>query len=71
MFGSIAGRLALAGLCLVVLQDGWPRLACVRQYCRTADPGWLVFGSIAGRMAQAGLCSVVLQDGWPRLACVR
>ena len=44
MFGSIAGWLAQAGLCsvllqdgrprlacvLVVLQDGWPRLACVR-----------------------------------------
>ena len=30
MFGSIAGRLALAGLCSVVLQDGWPRLACIR-----------------------------------------
>ena len=30
MFGSIAGRLALAGLCSVVLQDGWPRLACVQ-----------------------------------------
>ena len=24
MFGSIAGRLAQAGLCSVVLQDGWP-----------------------------------------------
>ena len=51
MFGSIAGRPALAGLCSVVLQDGWR--------------GWLVFGSIAGRLAQAGLCSVILQDGWP------
>ena len=40
MFGSIVGRLAQAGLCSVVLQDGWPvfssiqddwpRLACVR-----------------------------------------
>ena len=51
VFGSIGGRLALAGLCSVVLQDGWPRLACVRWYCRTAGPGWLVFGSIAGRLA--------------------
>ena len=57
MFSSIAGRLALAGLCSVVLQDGWPKLS--------------VFGSIAGRLAQAGLCSVVLQDDWPRLACVQ
>ena len=30
MFGSITGRLAQAGLCSVVLQDGWPRLACVQ-----------------------------------------
>ena len=30
MFGIIAGRLAQAGLCSVVLQDGWPRLACVQ-----------------------------------------
>ena len=30
MFGSIAGQLAQAGLCSVVLQDGWPRLACVQ-----------------------------------------
>ena len=37
VFSSIAGRLAQAGLCLVVLQDGCP--------------GWLVFGSIAGRLA--------------------
>ena len=29
MFSSIAGRLAQAGLCSVVLQDGWPRMACV------------------------------------------
>ena len=58
MFGSIAGRLAQAGLCSVVLQDGW-------------RPGWLVFGSIAGRLAQAGLCSVELQDGWPRPAYVQ
>ena len=28
MFSSIAGRLAKAGLCSVVLRDGWPRLAC-------------------------------------------
>ena len=51
MFGSIAGRLAQAGLCSVVLQDGWPRLACVQYYCRTAGLGWLVFSSIAGRLA--------------------
>ena len=62
MFSSIAGRLAQAGLCSVVLQDGWPR---------TAGPGWLVLVSIAGRLAQDGLCSVVLQDGFPRLACVQ
>ena len=30
MFGSIAGRLAQAGLCSVILQDGWPKLACVQ-----------------------------------------
>ena len=30
MFGSIVGRLAQAGLCSVVLQDGWPRLTCVQ-----------------------------------------
>ena len=30
VFGSIAGRLALASLCSVVLQDGWPRLARVQ-----------------------------------------
>ena len=30
MFGSIAGRLAQAGLCSVVLQDGWPRLGRVQ-----------------------------------------
>ena len=30
MFGSIAGRFAQAGLCSVVLQDGWPRLARVQ-----------------------------------------
>ena len=30
VFSSIAGRLAQAGLCSVVLQDGWPRLACVQ-----------------------------------------
>ena len=59
MFGSIAGWLALAGLCSVVLQ------------CRTAGPGWLVFGSIAGWLTQAGLCLEVLQEGWPMLACVR
>ena len=71
MFSSIAGRLAQAGLCSVVLRDGWPRLACVQWYCGTAGLGWLMFSSIAGRLAQAGLCSVVLRDGWPRLACVQ
>ena len=30
VFSSIAGRLAQAGLCSVVLQDGWPWLACVQ-----------------------------------------
>ena len=30
VFSSIAGRLAQAGLCSVVFQDGWPRLACVQ-----------------------------------------
>ena len=30
VFSSIAGRLDQAGLCSVVLQDGWPRLDCVR-----------------------------------------
>ena len=29
MFGSNAGRLAEAGLCSVVLQDGWPSVALV------------------------------------------
>ena len=37
MFSSI-GRLAQADLCLVVLQDGWPRLAYVQYYYRTAGP---------------------------------
>ena len=36
VFGSIAGQLVQAGLCSVVLQDGWPRLACVQVYCRMA-----------------------------------
>ena len=63
VFGSIAGRLAQAGLYSVVLQDDWPRLACVQLYCRTAGLGWLVFSSIAGRLAYASLCSVVLQYG--------
>ena len=40
-----------SGLCSVVLWDGWPRLACVQLYCRTAGLGWLVFGSIAGQVA--------------------
>ena len=40
VFSSIAGRLAWAGLCSVVLQDGW---ACVH---RTAGLGWLVFSVI-------------------------
>ena len=30
VFISIAGRLALAGLFSVLLQDGWPMLACVQ-----------------------------------------
>ena len=30
VFSSIAGRLAQVGLCSVVLQDGWPWLACVQ-----------------------------------------
>ena len=30
VFSSIAGRVAQAGLCSVVLQDGWLRLACVQ-----------------------------------------
>ena len=67
MFSSIAGRLALAGLCSVVLQDGWPRLACVLWFCRTAGSCGLVFGSIAGRLALAGLCSVYCRTaglGW-------
>ena len=68
MFSSI---LSSAGLCSVVLRDGWPRLACVQWYCRTFDLGWLVFSSVVGRLALAGLCSVLLQDGWPWLACVR
>ena len=60
MFGSIVGQLGQAGLCprtagpgWLVSQDGWPRLACVLEYCRTAGPGWLVFCSIAGRLAKA------------------
>ena len=55
MFSSITGRLAQAGLCSVVLQDGWPRLACVQYYYRTASPGWLVFSIITGRLAQCWL----------------
>ena len=51
VFSSIVGRLAQAGLCSVVLQDSWPRLACVQKYCKTAGLGWLVFSSIAGRLA--------------------
>ena len=42
MFSNIAGQLAQAGRCSVVLQDCWPRLACVQKYCRTAGLGWLV-----------------------------
>ena len=30
VFIGIAGQLAQAGLGSVLLQDGWPRLACVR-----------------------------------------
>ena len=36
MFSSFIGRVAYTGLCSVVLRDGWPRLACVQQYCGTA-----------------------------------
>ena len=61
---SIAGY---AGLCSVVLQDGWPRLACVQEYCwmcvlgwlvfscMTADLGWLVFSSTVRWLAQCWL----------------
>ena len=51
MFSSFIGRVAYTGLCSVVLRDGWPRLACVQQYCGTAGLGWLVFSSIAGQIA--------------------
>ena len=61
MCSSFIGRVANTGLhlmlllcgswCLVVLQDDWPRLACVQSCCRTDGPGWLVFSSIAGRLA--------------------
>ena len=30
VFSSIARRLAQTGLCSVILQDGWPWLACVQ-----------------------------------------
>ena len=30
MCSSFIGRAAYTGLCSVVLQDGWPRLACVQ-----------------------------------------
>ena len=51
VFGSIEGWLAQAGLYSVVLQDCWPKLACVQLYCRTGSLDWLVFSSIAGRLA--------------------
>ena len=56
VFGSFVGRLAQAGLCSVVLQDSWPRLACVRLYCRSTSLSWLVFSSIVGRLACARYC---------------
>ena len=81
MFCSIAGRLAQAGLCSVVLQDGWLVFSSIARqlvqvhggqlYCRMSNVSWLVFSSIAGLLAQAGLCSVVQQDGWLRQACVQ
>ena len=58
---------------MLVLQDGWPRLADIQWYCWTAGLGWLVFsilqdgglcwfvyGSFYGRVAYTCLCSVVL-----------
>ena len=30
MFSSCTGQLAEAGLCSVILQDGWPMQACVQ-----------------------------------------
>ena len=66
MFSSIAGRLAQAGLCTVVLQDGWPRLdlcsvllndggwpSQALRVLAVIMNGWLifVFSSIVGRMA--------------------
>ena len=48
MFGNIAGRLAQAGLCSVVLHDGWPRAGL----CSVVlQDGWLVFCSIAEWLA--------------------
>ena len=75
---SVYCRMAFpAGLCSVycrmagpgwivfsILQDGWPRLACIQYiagwlaqaglysvYCRMAGLGWLVFSSIVGQLA--------------------
>ena len=58
MISSFIGRVVYTGLSSVVLREGWPRLACVQYYCRTAGSGWLV-------------CSVELQDSWPSLTCVQ
>ena len=46
-------------LCSVVLQDGWPRVACV-QY---GGPGWFVFSFIAGWLP-GWLVLVVLRPGF-------
>ena len=52
VFSGNTGRLAQAGLCSVVLQDGLPKAGlCSVVLCRTACPGWLEFSSIAGRLA--------------------
>ena len=36
VFSSIVGQLPRASFCSVVLQDGWPRLACV-----SSITGWM------------------------------
>ena len=46
MFNRIVGRLAQAGLCSVVLQDGWPRLVRVT--------GWLVQAGSCSVVLQDG-----------------
>ena len=63
MCSSFIGRVAYtglylvlllyAGLCSVVLQDSWPRVACIQCHCRMAGLGWLEFSS-TGWLAQAG-----------------